>query len=127
MGFFSKIFNGLKKTKDAISSKISSIFVGELNDEFYEDLEYVLISSDISVSATEEIITDLRTRAKKEKIKTEEDFKKLLREVMVNTLDIDEDSEEFPTLITIVGVNGVGKTTAIGKIKSFGFCEVSKA
>jgi len=116
MGFFSKIFNGLKKTKDAISSKISSIFVGELNDEFYEDLEYVLISSDISVSATEEIITDLRTRAKKEKIKTEEDFKKLLREVMVNTLDIDEDSEEFPTLITIVGVNGVGKTTAIGKL-----------
>jgi len=116
MGFFSKIFNGLKKTKDAISSKISSIFVGELNDEFYEDLEYVLISSDISVSANEEIITDLRTRAKKEKIKTEEDFKKLLREVMVNTLDIDEDSEEFPTLITIVGVNGVGKTTAIGKL-----------
>ena len=116
MGFFSKIFNGLKKTKDAIASKISSIFVGELNDEFYEDLEYVLISSDISVSATEEIIADLKTRAKKEKIKTEEDFKALLREVMVNTLDIDEEEEEYPSLITIVGVNGVGKTTAIGKL-----------
>ena len=116
MGFFSKIFNGLKKTKDAISSKISSIFVGELNDEFYEDLEYVLISSDISVSATEEIIADLKTKAKKEKIKTEEDFKTLLREVMVETLDIDDETEEFPTLITVVGVNGVGKTTAIGKL-----------
>ena len=116
MGFFSKIFNGLKKTKDAISSKISSIFVGELNDEFYEDLEYVLISSDISVSATEEIIADIKKQAKKEKIKTEEDFKTLLREVMVNTLDIDNEELEYPTLITIVGVNGVGKTTAIGKL-----------
>ncbi len=116
MGFFSKIFNGLKKTKDKIASKLSQIFVGELNDEFYEDLEYVLISSDISVSATEEIISGLKKQAKKQKIKTEEEFKKLLRQVMIETLTIEEEEEEYPLLLTIVGVNGVGKTTAIGKL-----------
>ena len=56
MGIFSKLFNGLKKTKENIANKLNSIFVGELNDEFYEDLEYVLISSDIGAEATEEII-----------------------------------------------------------------------
>lgn len=116
MGFFSKIFNGLKKTKDKIASKLSQIFVGELNDEFYEDLEYVLISSDISVSATEEIISGLKKQAKKQKIKTEEEFKKLLRQVMIETLTIEEEEEKYPLLLTIVGVNGVGKTTAIGKL-----------
>lgn len=116
MGFFSKIFNGLKKTKDKIAAKLSQIFVGELNDEFYEELEYVLISSDISVSATEEIISGLKKQAKKQKIKTEEEFKKLLRQVMAETLTVEQEEEEFPKLITIVGVNGVGKTTAIGKL-----------
>ncbi len=116
MGFFSKIFNGLKKTKDKIAAKLSQIFVGELNDEFYEELEYVLISSDISVSATEEIISGLKKQAKKQKIKTEEEFKKLLRQVMAETLTVEQKEEEFPKLITIVGVNGVGKTTAIGKL-----------
>ncbi len=116
MGFFSKIFNGLKKTKDKIAAKLSQIFVGELNDEFYEELEYVLISSDISISATEEIISGLKKQAKKQKIKTEEEFKKLLRQVMAETLTVEQKEEEFPKLITIVGVNGVGKTTAIGKL-----------
>ena len=116
MGFFSKIFNGLKKTKDKIAAKLSQIFVGELNDEFYEELEYVLISSDISVSATEEIISGLKKQAKKQKIKTEEEFKKLLRQVMAETLTVEQKEEEFPKLITIVGVNCVGKTTAIGKL-----------
>jgi fused signal recognition particle receptor len=67
MGFFSKLFAGLKKTKDSIANKLSSIFVGELDDEFYEELEYVLISSDIGAEATEEIIE----KAKRAKIKQE--------------------------------------------------------
>ena len=69
MGIFSKLFQGLKKTKDNIASKLNSIFVGELNDEFYEDLEYVLISSDIGAEASSEIIEEVTALAKKEKIK----------------------------------------------------------
>ena len=65
MGIFSKLFNGLKKTKENIANKLNSIFVGELNDEFYEDLEYVLISSDIGAEATEEIIEEVKKQAKK--------------------------------------------------------------
>ncbi|MBE5736121.1 MAG: signal recognition particle-docking protein FtsY [Clostridiales bacterium] len=116
MGVFSKFFGALKKTKDAISKKISQIFVGELDDDFYEDLEYMLVSSDISVEAAAEIVDNVKALAKKQKVKTEEDFKKILREAMAELLDIEQDPEEFPTLYTIIGVNGVGKTTAIGKL-----------
>lgn len=116
MGIFSKFFGALKKTKDAISKKISQIFVGELDDEFYEELEFVLVSSDISVEASSEIVENVKKIAKKQKVKTEEDFKKILRQSMIEILDIDEMEEEYPVLYTIVGVNGVGKTTAIGKL-----------
>ncbi len=120
MGIFSKIIGGLKKTKDAISSKISSIFVGEIDDDFYEDLEYVLVSSDIGVNATNEIIENVKTQAKKQKIRTEEEFKSLLKQEMAKMLEFEDDAEiKFPTLITFVGVNGVGKTTAIGRIANY--------
>lgn len=116
MGIFSKFFGALKKTKDAISKKISQIFVGELDDEFYEELEFVLVSSDISVEASSEIVEKVKKIAKKEKVKTEEEFKKLLRQAMIEILDIESRSDECPILYTVVGVNGVGKTTAIGKL-----------
>jgi len=116
MGLFSKFFGALKKTKDAISKKISQIFVGELDDEFFEELEYVLVSSDISVDASAEIVENVRALAKKQKVKTEEEFKKILRQAMVEILNIETRPESFPSLYTIVGVNGVGKTTAIGKL-----------
>lgn len=116
MGIFSKLFNGLKKTKDAISSKISYLFKGELDDEFYEELEFALISSDMGVMAVEEIIEELKTIAKKKHIKLAEDLKQELRDVMAEMLKDDSDDIECPGLITFVGVNGVGKTTAIGKI-----------
>ena len=116
MGIFSKFFGALKKTKDAISKKISQIFVGELDDEFYEELEYILVSSDISVEASQEIVESVKKQAKKEKIKTEEDFKKILRVAMQELLTIEEEPVEYPALFTIIGVNGVGKTTAIGKL-----------
>ncbi len=117
MGIFSKLFQGLKKTKDNIASKLNSIFVGELNDEFYEDLEYVLISSDIGAEASSEIIEEVKALAKKEKIKTSDDFKTLLRKVMVQMLnDVESGDLEYPALITFVGVNGVGKTTTIGRL-----------
>ncbi len=117
MGLFSKIFAGLKKTKDALFSKISNIFHGELDDEFFEDLEYSLISSDISVEATEEIIANVKSISKKQKIKTIEDFKDVLRDAMITIFEECEDEDdEYPVAITVVGVNGVGKTTAIGKM-----------
>ena len=78
MGIFSKFFNALKKTKDVISKKISQIFVGELDDDFYEELEFVLVSSDIGVDASSEIVENVKKIAKKQKIKTEEEFKQVL-------------------------------------------------
>ncbi len=116
MGFFNKIFAGLKKTKDALANKITSIFHGELDDEFFEDLEYTLISSDISVAATEEIINSVKKSAKKQKIKTINEFNNVLKESMLEILNIENKDMEYPCAITIVGVNGVGKTTAIGKL-----------
>ena len=116
MGIFSKFFGALKKTKDAISKKISQIFVGELDDDFYEELEFVLVSSDISVEASVEIVSNVKALAKKQKVKTEEEFKKLLRQAMVEILDIESSPLDCPIVYTIVGVNGVGKTTAIGKL-----------
>ena len=116
MGIFSKFFGALKKTKEAISKKISQIFVGELDDEFYEELEFVLVSSDISVEASAEIVESVKKIAKKEKVKTEEDFKAILRQSMIEILDIEDEEDKYPVLYTIVGVNGVGKTTAIGKL-----------
>ncbi len=116
MGLFSKLFNGLKKTKDAIASKISYLFNGELNDEFYEELEFALISSDMGVTAVEEIIDELKDIAKKKHIRQAEDLKQELRFVMAEMLKDDSEEIEYPCLITFVGVNGVGKTTAIGKI-----------
>lgn len=119
MGLFSKFFGALKKTKDAISKKISQIFVGELDDEFYEDLEYVLVSSDISVEASSDIVESVKKQAKKQKVKTEEDFKKLLKDAMIDILNLEYEEEKTPMLYTIVGVNGVGKTTAIGKLANY--------
>lgn len=116
MGLLSKFFGALKKTKESISKKISQIFVGELDDEFYEELEYVLISSDISSEASSEIVENVKKLAKKEKIKTEDGFKKILREAMIEIIEQEPVEIESPTLITVVGVNGVGKTTAIGKL-----------
>ncbi len=117
MGFFSKLFSGLKKTKDAIASKINAIFVGELDDDFYEELEYILISSDIGTDATEELIEQVKKIAKKQKVKTAEDFKVILRQAMIDMLTgLEDEPLDYPALISFVGVNGVGKTTAIGRL-----------
>ena len=116
MGLFSKIVNGLKKTKDALTSKISTIFTNELDDEFYDDLEYMLVSSDIGGAASMNIVDEVKSIAKKQKIKTEEDLKVVLKDIMYDMINFDMDSDDYPVLINIVGVNGVGKTTSIGKL-----------
>ncbi len=120
MGIFSKFFNALKKTKDSISAKISSIFSGELDDDFFDELEFILISADVGTSATSEIIDKVRGICKKQKIKTAEAFKDTLRHVMQEILEENMDtSEVYPIAINFIGVNGVGKTTSIGKIAHY--------
>ena len=119
MGFFKKIFGGLKKTKDAIAGKLNSIFYGELDDEFYEELEYVLISSDIGTEATTEIIENVKKLAKKQKVKTEKEFYALLKTAMAELLEVGKQNNNYPKLITFVGVNGVGKTTTIGRLANY--------
>ena len=121
MGFFKNLFNGLKKTKDAISKKLSMIFGnGELTDEFFEDLEAILIGSDMGVQTTEEIIDEVRQKCKKEHIKTQEEFSNILRESILDILSQGEEFEnEYPMALLIIGVNGVGKTTSIGKMANY--------
>ena len=121
MGFFKNLFNGLKKTKESLSKKLSMIFgKGELTDEFFEDLEGILISSDMGVQTTEEIIDDVRQKCKKEKIKTQEEFNNILRQSILDILNQGKKAEEnYPMALLIIGVNGVGKTTSIGKMANY--------
>ena len=118
MGFFSRLVSGLKNTKKSFSEKLKYIFTGnEIDEDFFEELEYVLISADIGTSTTEEILDTLRDEIKKSKLKKTEDCKSALKKIMVDILE-QAQAEEFsyPLAIMVVGVNGVGKTTTIGKI-----------
>ena len=121
MGFFDKLKNGLGKTRNSFGDKINSVFSSfrKVDEELLEELEEILIMSDIGVDTSVEIIGRLRTRIKKEKIESEEDVKNALREEMKKILDEEEnglDLSKKPTVILVVGVNGVGKTTSIGKM-----------
>ena len=117
MGFFKKIAEGIKKTKDAFSKKMFFAFSArELDDEFYENLEEALLTADVGLTATENLIEELKDRAFKQKIKKPEDAKELLREIMIEDIDYDVPEYEYPLVILLSGVNGVGKTTAIGKL-----------
>jgi len=130
MGFFKKIFGGLKKTAGAITSGIASIFAGsELTDEFYDDLTAILLSADIGMEGTERIVDDIKHTAKKQGIKTQEDLKVALAESIAGILSTTPSASnadtpsplegEFPMVVLVVGVNGVGKTTAIGKMAHY--------
>lgn len=117
MGFFKKIAEGIKKTKDAFSKKLFFAFSArELDDEFYENLEEALLTADVGLTATENLIEELKDRAFKEKVKKPEDAKELLRKIMIEDIDYDIPEYEYPLVILLSGVNGVGKTTAIGKL-----------
>ena len=120
MGIFSKLAQGLKKTKEAIAKKFYSLFTGRaLDDEFYEDLENVLISSDVGVEATEQILERFKDECFERRISKADDAKELLRQIMVESIDYEIAPYEYPLIILVAGVNGVGKTTAIGKLAKF--------
>jgi fused signal recognition particle receptor len=121
MGFFDKLKQGLGKTKNSIDEKINNVFsvFRKVDEELLEELEEVLVMSDIGMETSVKIIDELRIKIKKEKIEDEEAVKKALKEIMANILNIAEPKlnlETAPSIILIVGVNGVGKTTSIGKI-----------
>lgn len=121
MGFFDKLKNGMNKTKSSFDEKISNIFKSfkKVDEEFLDELEEILIMSDMGMDTSVKIIGNLRERIKKEKIQEEEEVKQALREEMQKILDVTDISLHLktkPSVILVVGVNGVGKTTSIGKI-----------
>ena len=121
MGFFEKLKQGMNKTKNSFDEKISNVFksLKVVDEDFLDELEEILIMSDIGMDTSIKIIGNLRTRIKKEKIKDEEEVKKALREEMKKILDVTDINLHLntkPSVILVVGVNGVGKTTSIGKI-----------
>ena len=121
MGFFDKLKQGLTKTKETLNEKINNVFSNfrKVDEEFLDELEEILIMSDIGMETSVKIINNLRERIKKEKIEDEEQVKQALREEMQKILDITDISLHLntkPSVILVIGVNGVGKTTSIGKI-----------
>lgn len=121
MGFFNKIFGALKKTKDSLSQKLTMLFARDkIGEDFYEDLEDILISSDVSYSTAEDIVEELRDRMIKEKISDKEFVVSTLKEVLTDKLEnAGEIDVEYPAVIMLIGVNGVGKTTTIGKLANY--------
>ena len=120
MGIFSKLAQGLKKTKEAIAKKFYSLFTGRaLDDEFFDDLENVLISSDLGVEATEQILERFKDECFERRISKAEDARELLKDIMVESIDYDVAPYEYPLIILVAGVNGVGKTTVIGKLAKY--------
>ena len=121
MGFFDKLKQGLSKTKSSFDEKINNVFSNfrKVDEELLEELEEALIMSDVGVETSTKIIANLRDRIKKEKIEDEQDVRQALREEIKKVLDEVDNSlklETTPAVILVVGVNGVGKTTSIGKI-----------
>lgn len=117
MGIFAKIKAALKKTKDAIAFRLNKLFTGGvLNDEFYDELETALLSADIGSETTENILDELKKTIDKKHITKPEQVREELKEIMRYIIDFDLPEETYPLVILVAGVNGVGKTTSIGKL-----------
>lgn len=120
-GFFSRLVAGLTKTRDNIVSGIDSIFRGfsSIDDEFYEELEELLIMGDLGVRATEEILDNLRDKVKEQHIKEPQECKQLLIDSIKEQMQVEDAAYRFESeksVVLVVGVNGVGKTTTVGKL-----------
>ena len=119
MGFFDKIKAGLTRTKGNIGHSLDSLFAGELDDDFYDELEETLILGDMGMDTTIKAVAELRRRVKAEKIKDTEGARECLRRVLTDMLNVGDcalNLSASPAVILVIGVNGVGKTTTIGKL-----------
>ena len=121
MGFFDRLKSGLTKTRDNFVSGIDSLFSGfsEIDDDFYEELEEILIMADIGVNTTDRIIEDLKEKVKEQKIKEVSVCRELLMDTIKQQMQVDETAYEFEhktSVVLMIGVNGVGKTTSVGKL-----------
>ena len=118
MGLFGKIRDGLKKTRDSVSVMVGGVISSfdKIDEDFFEELEEALILSDIGVSASGAIMDALQQKVKQEKIKDTGLVKQMLADIIKELLTFDEAAMGFPGVMLIVGVNGVGKTTTIGKL-----------
>lgn len=121
MKLFSKLKQALQKTKDGLSSALKNLFSkNKIGDEFYDELEEILIGADISVSTAADVVEEIRSEAKAEKIKDTQFVTDLLKDVLEEKLCTAEQIEiEYPAIIMLVGVNGVGKTTTVGKLANY--------
>ena len=120
-GFFKKLVEGLTKTRDNVVSKIDSIFSGfsSIDEDFYEEIEEILIMGDIGINATNDIIENLKAKVKENKIKEPSECKELLISSIKEQMDIGENAYDFEnrkSVVLVIGVNGVGKTTSVGKM-----------
>ncbi len=120
-GFFGKLVSGLSKTRDNIVSGIDSLFNGfsNIDDDFYEELEELLIMADLGINTTTSIIEDLHVKVKELKIKEPKDCKSLLIDSIKSQMKLNENAYEFEnrkSVVLLIGVNGVGKTTSVGKL-----------
>ena len=121
MGFFDKIKAGLSKTRDALSNTLGSVFSGfsEIDDDFYDELEESLILADLGVDTATKAVANLRKQVREQHLKTTEEAKEALKATLVSMLDVGSTELNLsttPAVILVIGVNGVGKTTTIGKI-----------
>ena len=121
MGFFDKIKAGLTKTRDALSNTLGSVFSGfsEIDDDFYDELEESLILADLGVETSTKATDRLRKVIRERHIKSTEEAKEALKEILVEMLNVGDTElnlSTHPSVILVIGVNGVGKTTTIGKI-----------
>ena len=121
MGFFNKIKEGLSKTRKAMATTLGSVFSGfsNLDDEFYDELEESLILADLGVETAGKAVAALRKRAKENRLKEPEEARQALKDILVEMLTVGDTALNLgtkPSVILVIGVNGVGKTTTIGKL-----------
>ena len=121
MGFFDKIKAGLTKTREALSGTLGNVFSGfsEIDDDFYDELEESLILADLGVETAVKATDRLRKVIREQHLKTTEEAKEALKEILVDMLNVGDTELNLsttPSVILVIGVNGVGKTTTIGKI-----------
>ncbi len=120
MGFFGNLFSGLKKTRDKIASSLNYLFAnGDIDDDFYDELEETLIMSDMGIETVSGIIEMLKAKVKENKVVDRGECRQLLLEAMVDKISSETpDNDSYPKVILLVGVNGVGKTTTAGKLSA---------